>query len=146
MEEVGEEQCPLLDTPCNFPSVQRASSLLLHLPHSVQSHCCHCGWSHRCCRRCCHSLIKLLHAHLKGKPELRKCNTLLSHQTGKVSIVSLKLVRKCCFCVAMVYLEGPFYVLCPQFLLHGWADCWMACHSWQKSRDQNNSFSLSSHE
>lgn len=64
MTGVDEERWPLLDTPCNLPSLQAASCFLLPPPHFVQSRCCHCGWSHRCCRRCCHSLTKLLRAHL----------------------------------------------------------------------------------
>lgn len=64
MAGVDGERCHLLETPCNLPWLQVASCLLLPPLHSVQSRCCHCGWSHRCCRRCCHSLMKLLHAHL----------------------------------------------------------------------------------
>lgn len=62
----GEEQCRHSDTPCNLPLLQEASCLLLLPLHSVQSHCCHCGWSHRCCRTCYHSLMTLLRVHLGG--------------------------------------------------------------------------------
>lgn len=64
--EVGEERCPFLDTPCSCVSLLVASCLPRLLLHSVQSHCCHCDWSRRCCRKCCHSLRMLRRAHLRG--------------------------------------------------------------------------------
>lgn len=76
----GGERCPPPDSPGSRPCLRAAFCLPPLPPRSVQSRCCHCGWSHRCCRRCCHSPKMLRRAPLRR-----------DHNTSDTSVETLTL-------------------------------------------------------
>ena len=114
----GEEQYPLQDTPCSRPLSQAPSCLPLPPPHSVQSHCCHCGWSRRCCRRCCHSPKKSQRAHLGRRyiPQVRMCAIPRNHVGGYQKPLEIKLwaldkTWKRCLYFLFAFLSTPWSIL-----------------------------------